>query len=61
MTILFESKTYIVEEHPLAPMPFWVINKHEINPLHAVKCFYDLPRAVDFALLLEERSSLNAN
>ncbi len=46
---IFEGEKYIVELHPLAPRPYWVIDKNEINPLHPVATFYDEERAVEVA------------
>lgn len=49
VTKIFENERYIVEAHPLAPKPFWVIDKTEINPLHPVMCYYDEERAIAYA------------
>ena len=46
---IFEGEKYIVELHPLAPRPYWVIDKNDINPLHPVATFYDEERAVEVA------------
>ena len=47
--IIFENERYAVEVHPLAPLPFWVIDKNIVNPLHPVDCYYDEERAIEFA------------
>ena len=49
MKIHYENEHYRVEEHPIAPKPYWVIDKTVVNPLHAEECFYDVERAIDFA------------
>jgi hypothetical protein len=46
---LFKNDKYIVELHPDAPMPYWVIDATVENPLHAEQCFYDEERAIRFA------------
>lgn len=47
---LYENDKYIVEHHPLAGCPYWVIDKNDLpNPLHPVMTFYDEERAVEFA------------
>lgn len=55
MKIHYENKHYQVEEHPLAPKPYWVMDKTVINPIHAEECFYDVERAIDYADWLVER------
>ena len=49
MKVIYENDRYIVEVHPVAPMPYWIIDKTVVNPLHPVDCFYDDERAVEWA------------
>lgn len=46
---LFKNDNYIVELHPDAPKPYWVLDATVENPIHAEQCFYDEERAVRFA------------
>jgi hypothetical protein len=43
---IFENEQYIVEIHPLAPKPFWVIDKTITCDTPVVAHFYDKERAV---------------
>ena len=49
MKVIYENDRYIVKEHPVAPMPYWIIDKTVVNPLHPVDCFYDKERAIECA------------
>lgn len=46
---IFENENYIVELHPLAPRPFWVVDKNIKNASPVVAHFYDEERAVEAA------------
>lgn len=49
MKVIYENDRYIVEEHPVAPLPYWIIDKTVVNPLHPVDTFYDAERAIEWA------------
>lgn len=49
MRVIYENELFAVEEHPQAPKPYWIIDKRENNPMHAVDHFYDTERAIEWA------------